>query len=82
MIWEYKVEKVPVSGTFKPDVKVEAIDAVLDPLGAAGWELVSSFGIQTGNGATIEIVLMLKRPRAEAPSAPEPLASDGPPPLP
>lgn len=82
MAWEYKVVKVPVAGTFKPDLKVEAVDAVLDPLGAAGWELVSAIGIHTGNGATIEIVLMLKRPRGEAPPLSGPPASGGPPPLP
>ena len=77
MTWEYKVVKVPVSGTFKPDVKVEAVEAALHPLGAAGWELVSSIGVQTGNGATIEIVLTLKRAGGGA----RPV-SDGPPPLP
>lgn len=77
MSWQYKVVKVPVPGVFKPEVKAEAIEAVLAPLGAAGWELVSSFGVHAGNGATIEIVLTLKRPAAGAP--PE---SEGPPPLP
>lgn len=82
MTWEYKVVKVPVPGVFKPEVKEEAIDQALNQHGAAGWELVSALGVHTGNGATIEIVLMLKRPGGEAPPAPEPPAPDGPPPLP
>lgn len=84
MSWHYKVVKVPVPGVFKPEVKVEEVEQVLAPLGAVGWELVSSFSVTTGNGATIEIVLTLKRPAADAPPEPAgpPPESDGPPPLP
>ena len=77
MKWEHKVVKVPVAGTFKPDLKEEAVNKTLAPLGAVGWELVSAFGVHAGNGATIELVLMLKRPAGEEPPEPE-----GPPPLP
>ncbi|MCH7228553.1 DUF4177 domain-containing protein [Haloferula sp. A504] len=81
MAWEYKVVKVPIPGVFKPEVKAEAVEQVLNHYGADGWELVSAIGVHTGNGATIEIVSMLKRPRAAAPAPPAPPA-EGPPPLP
>jgi hypothetical protein len=77
MAWEYKVLKVPVQGLFKPNVDASSLDQTLDRLGCGDWELVSSVGIQTGNGATIEIVLMLKRRAREAAGT-----SSGPPPLP
>ena len=77
MAWEYKVLKVPVHGMFKPNVNAESIDQTLDQLGYQDWELVSAVGVQTGNGATIEIVLMLKRPAGGAVGAPK-----CPPPLP
>jgi hypothetical protein len=76
MTWEYEVVKIPVSGLFKPDVKASALDRALDQLGSVGWELVSALGVQTGNGATIEIVLMLKRPVAQTQGGPPPLPGD------
>ncbi len=76
MKWEYKVVKVPVTGVLKPNVNPTAIEQVLNGFGNAGWELVSMVSIATENGATIEVVLSLKRATAEAmqvPSAPPPL---------
>lgn len=77
MKWQYKALKISVNGVFKPEVKTEVIEQALNEPGSAGWELVSSSSIATGNGATIEIVLIMKRPCDGA----EQVAS-GPPPLP
>ena len=66
-----------VNGVFKPDVNPLALEQPLNALGDDGWELVSALSVATGNGATIEIALMLKRPIAET----EGIAGE-PPPLP
>ena len=77
MKWQYKVVKHSVTGVFKPDVNPETIQKFMNGLGDAGWELVSASSVATGNGATIELVLILKRPADEAGES-----SVGPPPLP
>ena len=65
MKWQYKVLKHSVNGVFKPDVDPGLIEKSLAYYGDAGWELVSALSVATGNGATIEVVLMLKRPVSE-----------------
>lgn len=61
--WEYKSLTVNVAGWFTPDVNPEKLDGVLDANGAEGWELVSAFDVNAGQGRTTSIVLLFKRPR-------------------
>ncbi|HNR31980.1 MAG TPA: DUF4177 domain-containing protein [Candidatus Hydrogenedentes bacterium] len=55
--WEYKTLASPVkSGAFDP----EALDDVLNRLGADGWELVTVSSVQRG-GETVSLVHHLRR---------------------
>ena len=62
MQWEYTT--LPVNRSFwSGNVKGDVLQKQLDSLGAAGWELVTGFGTNWGQGATNEVVLIFKRPR-------------------
>ena len=75
--WQYKVLKIPATGMFCPSVNEMSMEQFLNHHGAYGWELVSMVDMNTGNGATIELVLTLKRPAARGQPT-----SGTPPPLP
>jgi len=80
MTWQYKTIRHPINGLFKPDLNAQTLDDTLNRLGCAGWELVSAFDLNTGNGASIEVVLLLKRPGGaanDAACAPPPLPASG-----
>ena len=61
--WEYKSITIDVAGWFGPDVNPEKMDQVLDANGAEGWELVSAFDVNAGQGRTTSIVVLFTRPR-------------------
>ena len=61
--WEYKSLQMDVAGWLGPDVDPEQIDRVLDANGAEGWELVSAFDVNRGQGRTTALVFLFKRPR-------------------
>jgi hypothetical protein len=61
--WEYKSLQMDVAGWLGPDVDPEQIDRVLDANGAEGWELVSAFDENRGQGRTTALVFLFKRPR-------------------
>jgi hypothetical protein len=63
--WEYQTVQLDVEGFFRPHVDEESVSYQLNQLGAQGWELVSAFDLNRGHGRSVEIVAMLKRPRAQ-----------------
>ncbi len=62
--WEYLAVKCePDSGLFSgTKLDSEALNETLNRLGSKGWELVSSFDVNTFQGVSQEIVLVFKRP--------------------
>ena len=64
MRWEYKTLRIPahkgfMGGRFDQD----QLDAQLNELGKAGWELVAAFSTAWGYGASRYVVAVLKRQR-------------------
>lgn len=49
-------------GWFGTDFRVGDLEAGLNGFGAEGWELVSVFDVNLGDGRTAGIVAVLKRP--------------------
>lgn len=69
--WEYLTFSFPVDHRFLvgPDVKHDRLSFELNRLGADGWELVSALDLNIGEGHSISLVLLLKRPSATIPFA-------------
>lgn len=65
MAWEYKAVSVKTGGwQLAGTVDIPKLEGALNALGAAGWELVAAFDTNTVlEGATRDVVLLLKRPR-------------------
>ena len=61
--WEYKSVQMDVSGFFSTKLESDQLDAELNALGAAGWELVSAFDLNSGHGRSSGVVALFKRPR-------------------
>ena len=61
--WEYTTVRIDVGGWLGPDGQPGAVDAALDRHGDAGWELVSAFDVDAGQGSTTAIVARFERPR-------------------
>jgi hypothetical protein len=59
--WEDKTVKLRARGSTSREIDASELDAILDPLGHDGWELVTSVAIHESMGYTREIVLTLKR---------------------
>lgn len=60
--WEYKTIKVEAKGMMGGVVDTDGFDALLNGLGAQGWNLVSVFDTNmVVQGATREIVAVFKR---------------------
>ncbi|HVX39024.1 MAG TPA: DUF4177 domain-containing protein [Gemmatimonadaceae bacterium] len=63
--WEYMTLDVRVSGFFSgPNLDGDALTAKLNELGADGWEAFGLSNMDTGQGITRDLVILLKRPRA------------------
>lgn len=62
MRWEYETLKVHPGGLLGGKIDVEDLAEVLNSRGRDGWELVSAFDTNYGNGASREVILVLKRP--------------------
>ena len=60
--WEYLTVVVNVRGFLGPKVDVQQIGSAFNAYGEDGWELVSAFDVNRGEGATSEIVAFFKRP--------------------
>ena len=63
--WEYKTVLIDLGGFFRPNVKLDTLDAALNQEGEDGWELVTAVPVATGNGATIAFVCFFKRRYSE-----------------
>jgi hypothetical protein len=60
--WEYHTLMLNVHGFFGPSVDYERFSSELNILGESGWELVSVFDVNIGEGVTASIVAIFKRP--------------------
>jgi len=61
--WEYMTLDVGVSGFWLgPDLDGERLTEKLNELGQAGWEALGITAMETGNGRTRNLVILLKRP--------------------
>lgn len=60
--WEYRVALVNVAGLFGSSVDVDHLGSYLNGPGSESWELVSVSDLNRGNGATSDLLMMLKRP--------------------
>lgn len=60
--WEYLTVVANVRGFLGPKVNINEIGAAFNSYGADGWELVSAFDVNRGEGVTSEIVAFFKRP--------------------
>ncbi|MEO0417147.1 MAG: DUF4177 domain-containing protein [Verrucomicrobiota bacterium] len=61
MKWEYRTVKVQTSGLTGGKVDTDELSDHLNLLGSQGWELVSAFDTNYGNGGTRDVVLIFKR---------------------
>jgi len=64
--WEYKTFKLGCGGVIFNTgcIDEELLQSTLNKLGSDGWELVSIVAGAGANGITIDIVAVLKRPKA------------------
>jgi hypothetical protein len=62
--WEYEVLKLEPGGLLGDKMDVEEMREILNSKGRQGWELVGGFDTNYGEGATREVILLLKRPLA------------------
>lgn len=61
--WEYMTLDVGVAGFWLgPDLDGDALTARLNQLGASGWEVTATTAMETANGRTRNLVVILKRP--------------------
>jgi len=63
MNWEYKTVKLATTGLTGGKLDELKLDALMNQLGAEGWELVSAFDTNQSYGATRDVVVVFKRPR-------------------
>ncbi len=64
MRWEYKTVKLATTGFMGGKLDELKLDALMNQLGAEGWELVSAFDTNSVcYGATRDVVAVFKRPR-------------------
>ena len=59
--WEYKTIKVELKGFLGGILDIPDFTAKLNQLGEQGWELVSTFDTNLGNGASREAIAVFKR---------------------
>ena len=63
MKWEYQTIKVDArAGWTSNGLNVTEFDKVMNRLGSKGWELVSAFDTNMGEGRTEDVVAIFKRP--------------------
>lgn len=64
MKWEYKTVKFGAVGFLGVQFDEQKINEYLNKLGESGWELVSSFDLNEGDGNSLYIVMIFKKPLA------------------
>lgn len=61
--WEYTTIKVETKGFLGGILDIEDFDSQLNKMGEQGWELVSCFSTNQGEGVSREAVAVFKRKR-------------------
>lgn len=65
MQWEYKTFKLAATGFWSGGILDEReLDKMMNALGQDGWELATGFDTNQAYGATRDVVIVFKRPRA------------------
>lgn len=59
--WEYVSIKVETKGFIGGILEIEDFDYQLNKLGEDGWELVSCFSTNAGQGTSREVIAVFKR---------------------
>ena len=59
--WEYQVIKFETAGLLGGIVDSEEMQRTLNSLGESGWELVSTSSVDMQQGATRDVIALLKR---------------------
>ena len=62
--WEYKTVALAAHGWTGGKVDQPKLEQMLDELGSQGWELVSVFDTNSYQGATRDVLAVLKRSRS------------------
>jgi len=62
--WEYKTIKFELKGLLGGILKTEEFDYQLNRLGEQGWELVSCFTSNAGNGYSRYAIAVFKRKKS------------------
>lgn len=62
MRWEYKTVQFAAKGFLGGKLDSGQIEAHMNSLGAEGWELVTAFDTNYGQGATRDVLIIFKRP--------------------
>jgi hypothetical protein len=58
---EYKFLRTKDEGWFTVSINFDEMERKLNRLGQEGWDVVTSLDINSGQGGTKEVVLLLKR---------------------
>lgn len=61
MKWEYKTLKLEAKGFMGGKFDENELNQKMNEFGRDGWELVSAFDTNMGQGATRDIVILFKR---------------------
>ncbi len=61
MKWEYKTLKMEAGGFMGGKFDSKTLNNQMNELGRDGWELVTGFDTNMGQGATRDIVLIFKK---------------------
>jgi len=62
--WHYETVKVKPGGFLGGLVNTDELRDLLNQMGTQGWELVSAFDTNFGQGSSREVILIFKRPAA------------------
>lgn len=61
--WEYKTLKIKTHGFFGGKIDEEDLEAQLNEYGEDGWEVVSCFDTNQSEGSSLNVVIVMKRPK-------------------
>ncbi len=67
MQWEYKTLKLETTGLAGGILDENKLAAMMNSLGAEGWELVAAFDTNMAQGASRYVITLFKRPRGTVP---------------
>lgn len=59
--WEYKSIKVETKGIMGGKLEIRNFDSELNKMGEQGWELISCFSANAGQGPGREVIAVFKR---------------------